>query len=73
MIGWICPKCNKSVNPNMNHCDCGGYETKPYTPITPYEPYTPIWITPYPFQPITTITANGNTVLDDTTKYTVII
>lgn len=42
MIGWICPKCGKAVNPNLNHCDCDVYSTKPYNP---YEPYW--WVSPY--------------------------
>ena len=25
--GWICPKCGKSLNPNIKECDCNN--TKP--------------------------------------------
>jgi hypothetical protein len=55
--GWICPKCNKSLSPDVKECDCApsGYTYipcvpwNPYAPTNPsipYYPTTPIWITP---------------------------
>lgn len=44
MIGWICPKCKRGVNPNTSHCNC---DNEQYTPFNPF--------TPKPFNPITEI------------------
>ena len=40
-IGWICPKCNRGVNPNLNHCDCDNGQYTPFQPFTP-KPFNPI-------------------------------
>ena len=37
-LGWICPKCNKSLSPDTKECNCGTYTTYPavYTPVKTY-------------------------------------
>lgn len=57
--GWICPKCNKSLSPDIKECDCApsnGYTYIPYAiPYTPYIPGNPFQPTiPYiPYYPTT--------------------
>jgi hypothetical protein len=43
MLGWICPKCNRSVNPKLDFCPCS-LGNQPYTPFEPFKPkpYNPI-------------------------------
>lgn len=70
MIGWICPKCNRSVNPKLDHCDCNYYHGQPYTPFAPFRPFEPYKITWIGDNPtITTTGTNGN--IDDKEKYEV--
>lgn len=65
MVGWICPKCNRGVNPNQNHCEC--------TPVR-FSPYQPTWIAPYPYYPYTTGTiTSGNTINNEKIEYKDII
>lgn len=60
MIGWICPKCGKSVNPKLDHCDCNLVQ-----PLTPYKPTE--WKPYNPFETQSTST------ISDTYKYRIII
>ncbi len=47
-LGWICPKCNNAVSPDVQHCVC--YSTQITTPSTPVVPLTP-YVPPWPYGP----------------------
>ena len=40
MMGWICPKCNRGVNPNSETCPCNHNKecNKPYNPVVETKP-----------------------------------
>lgn len=62
MIGWICPKCKKSINPKLDFCPCS-LGNQPYTPFEPFKPK--------PYNPITdykTITTDNTTIDNEIAK-----
>lgn len=62
-LGWICPKCDKVLSPDVTECNCCTVVSQPvYVPIYPYYPSYPRnpWYEPYVTYTSNSVPVNDN-------------